>query len=259
MAIKFVYRIDDIHPAMMWDRFEEMMTLFELHHVVPLLGIIPDNRDQTLNFDAPDPNFFRKIKDMVDLGKVEICQHGYQHVYATKQKSVNQILYGRVSNSEFVGIPYEKQYQMIRKGKEILESNGLFTETWMAPSHTNDRNTFRALKKLGFKYVTDGIALYPYQQYGLIFVPQQIWNPKREFAFGLYTICLHLNDLSDESIREIKKHLKSGDEIISFSEAAQTPRRWFHKGLNVLYKMKRILSYRGVRYIRNIKRTLADD
>ncbi len=258
MSIRFVYRIDDIHPAMLWDRFWEAMTMFEAHKVVPLLGVIPDNQDQSLMFNAPNSEFFKIIRSLVRDGKAEICQHGYQHVYTTQQNSINQILYGRVSNSEFAGIPYEQQYRMIKKGKEILEAEGLFTDIWMAPSHTNDRNTFKALKELGFKYVTDGVALYPYKKYGLLFVPQQVWEPKIEypFNFGVYTVCLHLDSLTEDMVDKIGAHLTSGDDIISFSGAVSRPRKWFHKGGNTLYKLKRFTYHRLVRPYRNMRKQL---
>lgn len=258
MKLRYVYRIDDIHPAMMWGRFWEVMNLLEKHQVVPLLGIIPDNQDQTLNFEDPNPMFDDVIIRLIREKKAEICQHGYQHVYKTQQRSINQRLYGRVSASEFAGIPYEEQYNMIKAGKERMASRGLYTDTWMAPSHTNDHNTYRALKELGFRYVTDGIGVYPYEQYGLRFVPQQIWLPRREFPFyfGVFTICLHLNDLSEAGMNRIKEHVKSNDEIISFSEAANLPLTRGRQWMNALYKIKRLTYFKAARPVKGIIKQL---
>ncbi len=255
MNIKYVYRIDDIHPAMIWKHFFKVMTMMEAHRVVPLLGVIPDNQDQSLMFDPPDPEYDSIIKLLVGNHKAEICQHGYRHVYLTRQKSINQFLYGRVGSSEFAGLSYQNQLQMISEGKKILESIGLFTKTWMAPSHTSDHNTYKALKNLGFKYVTDGIALFPYQKYGLTFVPQQIFRPCKDFPFdrGIFTICLHLNNLTEDRIYEIETHLESGAEIIPFSEAARFSCNLIHKGWNTFYKIKRASSCRIVRPYRNLR------
>jgi len=255
MKIQFVYRIDDIHPAMMWKRFYKIMEMMEKHRVIPLLGLIPDNQDQSLMFNPPNPEYDSILRFLVENQKAEICQHGYRHAYKTRQKSVNQILYGRVSSSEFSGLPYQQQLQMISKGKNILESKGLFTKTWMAPSHTSDHRTYRALKVLGFKYVTDGIALFPYQKYGLTFVPQQIFRPRKDFPFnlGIYTICLHLNSLTEERLQEIENHLKSGADFIPFSGAAKFSCNLVHKGWNSFYKIKRASSYRIVRPCRNLR------
>lgn len=251
--VKYLYRIDDIHPQMMWDRFYEIMEIFGEYDTVPLLGLIPDNRDESIMFDPENPEYYDIIKSLVESGKAQICQHGFTHVYTTVQNSVNQYLYGRVSPSEFANLSYETQYQMIQEGRHKLQSAGLYTDSWMAPSHTNDKRTFRVLKNLGFKYVTDGIALFPYEKYGLIFIPQQIWEPKKEFGCGVFTICLHLDDLTDELIEEIRQHLESDDHIISFEEAVDLPRLWYYPLINNLYKGKRIVYFHIVRRYRDHK------
>lgn len=251
--VKYLYRIDDIHPRMMWDRFEQIMELFGEYDTVPLLGLIPDNQDESLMFDPENPDYHDIIKELVGSGRAQICQHGYRHVYTTVQASVNQYMYGRVSPSEFANLSYETQYEMIKKGRQILQSGGHFTDSWMAPSHTNDKKTYRALKNLGFKYVTDGIALFPYKKYGLVFIPQQIWEPKKEFGCGVFTICLHLDDLTDELIDEIRQHLGSDDEIISFEEAVDLPRFWYYPIFNNIYKGKRIVYFHIVRRYREHK------
>ena len=257
-AIKFVYRIDDIHPRMMWSRFNEIMDIFSDHGVVPLLGVIPDNKDQSLMFEKRNPRFFDIIKNMRDEGKIEISQHGYHHLYTTTQKSANQRFYGRVSPSEFVGLSYKEQYDMLKHGKEILRSHDIESDIWMAPSHTSDKNTFKALKALGFKYVTDGISLYPYKKSGLLFVPQQVWQPKKEFAFGVFTVCIHLDDLTDQDVEDIRRHVSSDAEIINFSEAADMGLKWYFPLANTLYKSKRIIYHNVIRRYREkkIDRTL---
>lgn len=254
MGVQYVYRIDDIHPAMMWSRFDRVMALFQRHGVVPLLGVIPDNQDESLMFDPPRSDFYQVMGTLVAENRAEISQHGYRHIYTTRQRSINQRLYGRVSSSEFAGLPYDTQYEMIRKGQTLLGNQGLETDTWMAPSHTNDHNTFRALKNLGFRYVTDGVAVYPYQQEGLIFVPQQNWQAKKPFPMGVFTICLHLDNLEEDAMDAIEAHLASADEIIPFSKAALLPRRWYHTGLNGLFKLKRVAYHWAVRPLRQLKR-----
>ena len=122
--------------------------------------------------------------------------------------------------SEFAGLPYKEQYERIRRGKEIMNSKGLYTDIWMAPGHSFDQNTLKALKDSGFRYLTDGTALYPFKRNDLVFVPQQLWQP-RPFSFGVFTICLHSNIADDTLYHKVKRHIKSGAEIISFKDAAE--------------------------------------
>lgn len=253
MEVKYVYRIDDIHPAMMWSRFQRVMAMFQERGVVPLLGVIPDNQDKSLQFDPPREDFHQIMRTLVAEKRAEVAQHGYRHLYTTRQQSINQRLYGRVSSSEFAGLPYETQYAMIRDGQAMLRAQGLESDVWMAPSHTSDHHTFRALKNLGFRYVTDGVAVYPYQRHGLIFVPQQNWQSQKPFPMGVFTICLHLDDLEEAAMKEIEAHLKTDDVIIPFSQAAQLPRQWYHGPLNSFFKAKRMAYHLGVRPLRAMK------
>ena len=74
-------------------------------------------------------------------------------------------------NSEFAGLSYEIQYEKLKRGQEILRKSGVCTDIFMAPGHTYDADTIRALKACGFKVVTDGLYLKPYRDQGVLFVP----------------------------------------------------------------------------------------
>ena len=67
--------------------------------------------------------------------------HGFNHVYDTKTR-------GNINcgfKSEFAGHSFIKQYEKIKKGKEILESHNVYTDVFFAPSNSYDDNTLRAL------------------------------------------------------------------------------------------------------------------
>lgn len=220
MAAKYIYRMDDITPTMNWKRFWQYINLFKKYNVKPLLGVVPDNRDPKLMLEESNPDFWEILRKLQSEGSVEICQHGFQHKYVTSEGGILGPKFGFKAQSEFAGLSYEEQYNKIKAGKDILEGQGIYTHTWMAPSHSFDANTLKALSNLGFKAITDGIALYPYKHNNMVFVPQQFWEPNRVLA-GVVTVCLHTDTVRESLYEKIEDHLKSGAQFISFSDAAK--------------------------------------
>jgi hypothetical protein len=89
----------------------------------------------------------------------------------------------------------------------------------MAPSHSFDANTLKALDDLGFESLTDGYGFYPYKINGLMAVPQLFSKPVW-LGFGVETVCLHVNTLSAGQIdRQVAALRARRGSIISFSEA----------------------------------------
>ncbi len=99
--------------------------------------------------------------------------HGYQHLYETK----NSGLIGLNNYLEFAGLPYEVQAEKIKKAWEIFTDNGIRPKIWMAPAHSFDLNTLKALKEYTeIEYITDGFAVFPFTAYGFKWIPQQLWR-----------------------------------------------------------------------------------
>ncbi|HEX3029179.1 MAG TPA: DUF2334 domain-containing protein [Clostridia bacterium] len=237
---KYLYRMDDITPDMNWERFWKLINLFKKYKVRPLLGVVPDNRDPNLSIEQSNEGFWETIKSLREEGSVEVAMHGYQHVYETKDGGLLKG-FGFKPQSEFAGLPYETQYNKIKDGKEILTGKGIHTDVFMAPGHTFDEITLTVLKELGFKYVTDGIALYPFHRKGLTFVPQQIARPKN-LPCGIITVCLHSNNTHDGYVKQIERHLSSGAGFISFSQAIEEAPTIYKEVLNGLFRLFYILA-----------------
>ena len=167
-------RLDDITPCMDMGKFTQFCDMMDRHGIRPLLGVVPDPKDPSLDYtagNATDPaqrteDFYRMLKDLQAKG-YSIAMHGLTHVYETKEGG----LFPLNKQSEFAGRPYEEQADMIRKGREILLSHGIETDVFMAPSHTFDRNTIRALLDNGFTAMTDGFGTRPYRYLGMKFYP----------------------------------------------------------------------------------------
>lgn len=166
--MKIAIRLDDITPDMDWERFLKFKTLLDNYQVKPLIGVVPDNRDDNLKGSqkgAPE-DFWKYIKGLQAEGWC-IAMHGYQHTYTTSKGG----MFPLNDFSEFAGVPYEKQLMMLMEGKEILAQKGILTDIFMAPAHSYDKNTLRALKEAGFLKLTDGFGKCPYTMKGLSFYP----------------------------------------------------------------------------------------
>lgn len=124
--------------------------------------------------------------------------HGYQHVFDINAKSL-------VSNgliSEFAGHPYEVQLEKIKKGKEIMESHGIYTDVFFAPAHSYDDNTLKTLSACGFKYISDGKSSKPYYREGIICIPCRSNGIPKIGTNGFYTAVNHAH----QWVREDKKN-----------------------------------------------------
>ncbi|MCR4650604.1 MAG: DUF2334 domain-containing protein [Lachnospiraceae bacterium] len=205
-----VIRLDDITPDMDPVRFERVRKLFDEYNVRPLIGVVPECRDDILNRSEPDPDFWSMVKELEAKGW-KIAQHGTYHVYETEDSG----LLGINPFSEFAGLQYHVQLDKIRKGRAILESNGIHTDIFMAPGHTFDDNTVEALKETGFTSVTDGLYVRPYIYKGLLFVPCRL-NSNYTIE-GFDTICLHTNLMEDKDFVDLERFLREHrDEIIDY-------------------------------------------
>jgi predicted deacetylase len=220
---RYVYRLDDICPEMDWIRFHQHMDLFGAFGAVPLLGVIPDNRDDVIRCGAARPGFWDMVGRLRSEGLAEVAQHGYQHLLHPRPLGLASRLCEIDCASEFTGLTYETQHARIAAGKAIMDQHALGTDVWMAPNHTFDRNTLRALADLGFGAVTDGHGIHPYRRAHLVFVPQQFGTVRR-FPVGIVTICLHPSWATDNDVNRLRAHLSSGAHSIPFSQARSAVR-----------------------------------
>lgn len=208
---KYLFRIDDVCPEMDWRKFERLVNLFKRFEIKPLIAVVPDNQDEVLKKEKSNPQFWERINELANNG-FTVGMHGYQHKYVNKSGGLLKIHQG----SEFAQLPYDVQLKKIKKGKEILEENGIKTDIFIAPGHSFDKSTIKALKTEGFKYLSDGIALWPFEKYKMIWVPQIAWKP-RKIPFGIITFCLHSNNFSEKDFSKIEKFIQENKkEIVNF-------------------------------------------
>ncbi len=194
--MKITVRMDDITPDMDWKSFEAFTELFEKYGIVPLLGIVPQNADPNLQIDPPNPAFFDRMRQLQKKGYV-LAMHGFRHVYATKRSG----LFPLNADSEFAGRSLDEQKKLLAEGKKLLQAEGICPEIFMAPGHTFDRRTVKALRELGFSYITDGFGKGPYRRDGITYLPISFL---RRFCFsgrkGITTLVIHANHSTGEEL-----------------------------------------------------------
>lgn len=218
--MKICIRMDDITPDMDWTKFMRFKALCDLYQVKPLIGVVPSNMDETLHLsepqNAPVKDFWVYIRELQSKGWC-VAQHGVTHIYKTKKMGcfpLNRL-------SEFAGTGYEKQYEALKQGKRVLQEHGIKTDIFMAPAHSFDRDTIKALKKLGFGRMTDGFGNCPYMRWGMTFYPisyKQSSVLKSKAGKGCTTFVVHTNTMNDKDFARYEQLFAAQKErLVSYT------------------------------------------
>ena len=257
--MKITVRLDDITPDMDWKCFFRMKELLDRYQIKPLIGIVPDNCDANLtgknessdNTQGKEEeksriDFWSYVKELEDDGWIA-AMHGYRHVYSTNKGGIFPLN----NFSEFAGKPYEEQLAMLQCGKRILKENGIVTDIFMAPAHSYDRNTLKALKAVGFKAVTDGFGYMPYCYSDITFYPISFrLSSTFKRKSGYSTMVIHPGTVSEEDLKRYEGYFQNQDvQWVPYADYLGQPPvtrrfggRWkeflMAKGKNVLFRLK---------------------
>lgn len=216
--MRITIRLDDITPDMDFAKFERFRELLAQKGICPLIGVVPDSRDPKLHMEDNRPDFWEMVKELQRQGW-KIAMHGYRHLYTTQSAGLFPI----GNKSEFAGLSFEEQDKMIREGKEILEKHGILTDLFMAPSHSFDKNTLRALRNNSFHRITDGFGTEPFFYDGMLFYPISISRAKslKDKRDGIVTFVYHANTMTDRDFDKLKDLLDTG-KVVSYEEFEST-------------------------------------
>ena len=203
MSAEYILRLDDACSTMdivKWNRIENICDNFLIK---PIIAVVPNNKDKKLIKNNIDLNFWNKVRGWQNKGW-HIALHGYDHVYTSN----NSGLVPFNNKSEFAGVSLKTQLEKTQKGINIFEKEKVKTKIWIAPAHTFDQNTLKAIK-LGsdIDIISDGISLRPFKRFGFKWLPQTIWH-FRKMPFGLWTACCHPNEMTDRGIDELEKFIQ---------------------------------------------------
>lgn len=182
---QYLLRFDDLCPTMARERWEQFRARVEEFGIRPILAVIPDNRDSSLERAPFNPAFWEEMRCM-EMAGAAIAVHGYRHTCSSSGKG----LLGIHRHSEFAGVDLETQREWIETALAILREHGLHPKLWVAPRHGFDRNTLRALRGERINHISDGFARIPFRRHAVTWIPQQLWAPVVKTK-GLWTICIH--------------------------------------------------------------------
>ena len=196
---KYLVRLDDACDTQDIQKWTAIENILDRNCIKPLVAVVPCNEYPTLRVGDKDQNFWEKVRSWEAKGWV-IAQHGFKHLlHKVDKKDTILPFHGE---SEFACLDYKQQCNLISEGYNIFTNRGIYPSAWIAPCHTFDYSTLKAIKKVtNIKLVSDGIACFPFSKHGLDFLPQQLWWPKWR-PFGVWTICLHPNSMSFNQINE---------------------------------------------------------
>ena len=205
---QYLLRLDDASEYMDIKRWESMEKLLNQYHILPLFGIIPNNKDDNLtNRYSLDPAFWDKMQRWVKNGWIPAL-HGYDHKYLTQSGGINPVNL----RSEFAGLSFEQQCEKIEKGYEILQQHNISPKIFFAPSHTFDENTLCAIKqKTPIRIISDTVANDIYYKKDFFYIPQQT-GKVRNLPFKFVTFCYHPNEMTEKDFEELEEFLKMNQQ-----------------------------------------------
>jgi predicted deacetylase len=222
MPAKYLIRLDDACSTCNLSKWTAIEKILDDFGVAPIVAVVPDNKDPNLVNDDENPDFWLMVKHWQEKGWY-IAMHGYQHVY--HEVSRKKLVLPFYDRSEFGGLSLEEQKIKIRNSMEIFRQNGIKPRLWVAPGHSFDKTTLKALAtEVPFRIVSDGIAFSSYSYEGFYFVPQQLWRVKKRY-FGFWTICLHPDTMTEQSIESFRSDLSQSfvkDSLVSLGAVELT-------------------------------------
>ena len=201
MTARYLVRFDDICPTMNWRVWEQLEPVLQAHGVKPIMAVVPDNHDPHLMADAPQPDFWARVRRWQAQGWT-IALHGHQHLYATREAG----LVGINRYSEFAGLAEDRQREKLQLALAVFEREGVRADAWVAPAHSFDAVTLRLLLQAGIHVVSDGFYTRAVRHLGAVWVPQQLWR-FRPMRRGLWTVCFHHNSFDPAAVERFARDI----------------------------------------------------
>jgi len=235
---RFLIRLDDACPMMNKENWDRIESLLDTYSIKPIVAIIPNNKDPLFDNGYVDLRFWDKVKMWENKGWT-LALHGYEHVL---RPTSNYGVIPFYKRSEFVDLSLEEQKEKIRSAWKIFVSNNVTPTMWVAPAHSFDRITIKAIKQeTKIEAISDGFSLDYFYEHDINWIPQQLWE-FRSFPIGLWTVCVHPHSMKEEQFDKLERQIKHFvGQIISIDQLSIKKRRRgvADRLLNLFYWLRR--------------------
>jgi hypothetical protein len=217
--VQLLVRLDDFTPNRPRDRWSRVEAMLGRLSIRPLVAVVP--QDRYFGAQVSDDSFWEDVRGLAARDWT-IGLHGLTHeVVPIPADARREIFYA--TKSEFVGLPFEQQLQRISTAWNLFAAQGIEPDVFVAPNHGFDANTVDAVRRHGrMRYIADGIALRPFLDRGLGWLPQLDWRVPR-IGFGFRTVCLHPSTISECEFRRVERDLaRRRDEVVDVCDLDPT-------------------------------------
>jgi len=243
----YLFRLDDACPWLNLPQWQRLEILFDRFAVKPLVALIPDCQDPDLRTYPVYEHFWFWVRTWEQKGWA-LGLHGYQHLLAPNRGGLVPLnTYG-----EFPNLPAEIQHTKIQHAWALIRQHGFEPPWWVAPAHGTDDSTLSALKaQTPIRLISDGLTRTPYRYRDFLWIPQQLWRP-RSMPAGLWTLCLHPNEMSSQDFLTLEDFLQNsrpelGSWKVLEDRFQQNPTNFPSRGVGHQLEHLAYLALRGLR------------
>lgn len=160
------FRFDDISPISDHSLERQIFVAFARYEIPLTVAAIPCCEVNGVDTPIGIANVAH-LAEAVDLGAVEVAQHGYSH--KANWQTANRV------PSEFRGLPAKEQRERIEHGRDILtRALGVPPLGFVPPWNTYDEITVTLLHELKYRYVSAGWEI-PRTEALLPTLPRTCW------------------------------------------------------------------------------------
>lgn len=219
--VQYLIRLDDLCPTNNLQKWERFFNLLDFYDIKPIIAVIPYNQDAKLaacgNFN---PYYWPLVRHLQEKNYI-IGMHGFDHRYQTRDSGLFKIN----NRSEFAGLPLRVQEQKIKAATAIFKRERVYTPLFIAPAHTFDHNTLKALKKHSeVLIISDGLLESPYIRFGFGWIPVQLSEVSLK-SKKTWTFNYHPETCTDEAFKKLEKFVAENHK--SFVSLSQLTFRYY--------------------------------